>query len=297
MKTLLVSLLMGLLIFSGLAKAESNIYQYGINAEIFANNSVYYNLSMVLINHSSQTFSIPLGQPDKVIIETPGCIEQKGNLETVVTCFLNSSSRSVININYFSNSVREKGGYLLFSDSFKIVNDTKILTVLIKLPEGSGLKQPTESSYIPQGALIGSDGRRPIINWVANDLEAGGRFEVSIAFERLTEENVFPLEMIVVVILIVFSGFAIFYRFYWRAKRVNIILPVLKKDEKMIFNIIMKSGSGVNQKVIVKESGYSKAKVSKVLSSLRERGLVKLERIGRSNKIYIEKKFETKAGK
>ena len=65
----------------------------------------------------------------------------------------------------------------------------------------------------------------------------------------------------------------------------------------MIFNIIMKSGSGVNQKVIVKESGYSKAKVSKVLSSLRERGLVKLERIGRSNKVYIEKKFERKADK
>jgi hypothetical protein len=37
------------------------------------------------------------------------------------------------------------------------------------------------------------------------------------------------------------------------------------------------------------------AKVSKVLKSLRERGIIRLERIGKSNKIYLEKNFKNKA--
>lgn len=37
------------------------------------------------------------------------------------------------------------------------------------------------------------------------------------------------------------------------------------------------------------------AKISKVLKSLRERGIIRLERIGRSNKIYLKKNFKKKA--
>jgi uncharacterized membrane protein len=69
----------------------------------------------------------------------------------------------------------------------------------------------------------------------------------------------------------------------------------LKKDEKIIYDAIIKHGNGVNQKIIVKDSGYSKAKVSKVLNSLKERGLIRLERIGRKNKVYIERNIEKKA--
>lgn len=57
----------------------------------------------------------------------------------------------------------------------------------------------------------------------------------------------------------------------------------------------MKHGNGVNQKIIVNDSGYSKAKVSKVLKSLSERGIIRLDRIGRKNKVYIEKNFEKKS--
>ena len=67
---------------------------------------------------------------------------------------------------------------------------------------------------------------------------------------------------------------------------------IIKKDEKLIFDTIRKHGDGVNQKIIVNDSGYSKAKVSKVLNSLKERGVLKLERVGRKNKVHIEKKFE-----
>jgi DNA-binding transcriptional ArsR family regulator len=294
MKRFFIALLF-VILFSNLAKAE-NIFQYSVIAEIFNNNSVRYDLNIILVNHSSQNVIIPLGMPTNVKINTPECSLQPGNLETVLSCNIGAANKTTISIDYDANNVRRKDSYFLFTDSFKIINDTKILSVFIKLPEGSGLKEPTENSYSPAGALIGSDGRRPIINWVKNDLKTGDRLDVTIAFENIVEiSSGFPMELILVVVLIVFSSMGLFYQFYWRGRNIKLIFPILKKDEKTIFNTILKHGNNVNQKIIVKDSGYSKAKVSKVLNSLKERGLIKLERIGRSNKVHIEKNFEKKA--
>jgi uncharacterized membrane protein len=296
MKNIFVIFLIGLILFSNLAKAE-DLYQYGVIAEIFNNNTVNYKLNIIFVNHSSQTVMIPLGLPANIQIESSAdCKEQRGMLETVIVCSMTASDRTLLTIQYGSNTVKKRDNYFLFADSFKLTKDTKTISLLVKLPEGTGLKEPTENSYSPSGALIGSDGRRPIISWEKNDLKAGEKFDVSVAFEKIGEtESSFPFEIVLVIILISFSGLGLFYQFYWKGKSIRLILPVLKKDEKKIFDTIIKHGTGVNQKIIVKDSGYSKAKVSKVLNSLKERRLVKLERIGRSNKVYIEKNFEKKS--
>jgi uncharacterized membrane protein len=216
-------------------------------------------------------------------------------LETNILCNLKASDRTVVVISYDSDKkVSKKDNYFIFEDSFKINSDTDTVSFLIKLPEGTGLKEPIENSYSPSGALIGSDGRRTIINWIGNDLKKGQSFDVSIAYEKIGEVVVseIPVQIIFIIIILIVAGSIIFYQFYWKNRNVEIILPILKKDEKKIFDIIMKHGSGVNQKIIVNESGYSKAKVSKVLKSLTERGILKLERIGRKNKVHIEKNFE-----
>ena len=213
---------------------------------------------------------------------------------------MKASNRTVVVISYSSDQkISKKDNYFLFEDSFKINSDSDTASFLIKLPEGTGLKEPIENSYSPSGALIGSDGRRTIINWIENDLKKGGTFDVSIAYEKIGEVIVseFPIQIILIIALVIIAGFAIFYQFYWRNRNVNLIIPILKKDEKKIFDTIMKNGSGVNQKIIVNDSGYSKAKVSKVLKSLEERGILRLERIGRKNKVHIEKNFKKKPQK
>ncbi|MEM5778286.1 MAG: helix-turn-helix domain-containing protein [Candidatus Aenigmatarchaeota archaeon] len=282
------------ILLSSLASAES-LYQYSVIGEIFNNNTVFYKLNLIFLNHPSQSIIIPLGSSYNIQFNE-NCKEESSLLGSNVVCSMEASNRTIITIQYFSNTVTKKDNYFLFSDSFKIPKDTDSISVVIKLPEGTGLKEPTESSYSPSNALIGSDGRRTIINWIKENLKANERFDVSIAFEKIGEERAyFPFEIVLVILLIIFSGLGLFYQFYWKGKNIKLILPVLKKDEKKIFDAIIKHGNGVNQKIIVKESGYSKAKVSKVLNSLKERGLIKLERIGRSNKIYIEKNFEKKA--
>ncbi|NIM46661.1 MAG: hypothetical protein GTN40_00670 [Candidatus Aenigmarchaeota archaeon] len=278
---------------------SQELYQYGVTAEIFENNTVEYKLTLIFVNHQDQSFITPLGSPDNIKVDSVAdCKIQPGMLETNIVCTMKASERTDVIITYNSNQkVNKRNNYFLFTDSFKFRGDTEIIPILVKLPEGTGLREPVENSYSPENALIGSDGRRTIINWQMNDFKKGDRIDVFVAFEKIGDVIIseFPIEFFTITIIIIFAGVIVFYQFYWKNKTVKLILPVLKKDEKIIFNTVMKHGNGVNQKIIVKDSGYSKAKVSKVLKSLKERGLIKLERIGRKNKVYIEKKFGKKA--
>jgi uncharacterized membrane protein len=297
MKKIITTLLIGFILFS--IPGFSELYQYGVTAEILENNSVSYKLNLIFVDHPSQNFSFTIGNPLDIKIDTlASCNIVKKVLETVITCDMEASDRTAIEVTYISDeSVNKRDSYLLFSDSFEMSKNARTLSVLVKLPEATGLREPIENSYNPSDALIGSDGRRLVINWLRNDLKEGEKFDVSVAFEATGAAipSEFPMEYLIVIIIVSFSAFVLFYQFYYKDKGVKLIFPVLKKDEKIIFNSIMKHGNGVNQKIIVKDSGYSKAKVSKVLSSLKERGLIKLERIGRSNKVYIQKNIEKKA--
>ncbi|MFH1473275.1 MAG: hypothetical protein ABIE55_00080 [Candidatus Aenigmatarchaeota archaeon] len=297
MRKVIATLLLGFILFS--IPGFSEVFQYSSTAEIFENNTVLYDLELIFVDHPNQNFSFTLENPLNIEVDSPvACKIVKKVLETHITCDMKAAKRTDIVVIYSSDeNVKKRDSYFLFADSFKLAEDIKILNVLVKLPEATGLKEPIESSFTPSDALKGGDGRRLILNWLRNDLKAEETFDISIAFEATGSiiPSEFPMEYLIVVIVISFSAFVLFYKFYYKNKGIKMILPVLKDDEKIIFNSIMKNGSGVNQKVVVRDSGYSKAKVSKVLKSLSERGLIKLERIGRSNKVHIEKNFEKKA--
>jgi len=275
---------------------SQELYQYGVTAEIFENNTVDYKLTLIFVDHQDQTFIIPIGSPDNIKVESVvDCKIQPGTLETNIVCNMEASERTDVIISYNSNQkVNKRDSYFLFADSFKMRGDVEIIPILVKLPEGTGLREPVENSYSPENALIGSDGRRTIINWQMNDFKKGDRIDVSVAFEKIGDIVIseFPIEFSIIIIIGIAASVIVFYQFFWKNKSVRLLLPILKKDEKIIFDTIMKHGNGVNQKIIVKDSGYSKAKVSKVLNSLKERGIIKLERIGRKNKVYIEKNFK-----
>ena len=259
-----------------------------------------YKLTLIFVNSSDQVFIIPIGFPNNINIDSNSdCKILPSNLETNIVCNITSSNKTTVIVSYDSNQKVSKNNYYLFEDFFKINYYVNTVPILIKLPEGTGLREPIESSYSPGNALIGSDGRRTIINWQMNDLKNGDRVDISIAYERIGEVIIsgFPVQIVAMIVVLIVASIGIFYQFYWRNRNVNLIIPILKKDEKKIFDIIMKNGSGVNQKIIVNDSGYSKAKVSKVLKSLEERGILRLERIGRKNKVHIEKNFEKKPQK
>jgi predicted transcriptional regulator len=268
------------------------LYQYSVTIEIYDNNTAHHRLNLIFLNHSEKSFSINLGLARNIMIKTGNCEYKREILGEIVKCNLKPSQRTDIVILYDTGNIQRVSNYFVYTNSFKLNFDTENFFVLIKLPEGTGLRKPVDEAYSPKNALIGSDGRRTTISWQESNLNSGETFDVSIAFEKIGEaQNSFPFEIILLTVIVVLA--ILFYHFYSK-RSLKLIMPVLKKDEKIIFDTILKHGNGVKQKIIVKESGYSKAKVSKVLNSLKERGLIRLERVGRTNKIYIERKFKKK---
>ncbi len=63
---------------------------------------------------------------------------------------------------------------------------------------------------------------------------------------------------------------------------------MLNADEKRVMSILAARGGKVLQKHVVRESGFSKAKVSRLLKAMGWRGIVKLEPVsGRENWVLL----------
>lgn len=283
-KTLAAMVLLAIL--TQAVPAAAAIGAYSVDA-VISDESVSYRTDIVFTEPVDDLILSITGAPTNVVVE-PACRVDKALLQTNIIC---DSAVSRLTFSYSSTErVSRKGGWLVWSDSFKIPEPATNFSVRVKLPAGAALKEPIADAAEPKGADISSDGRHILITWTANDVSE--QWSGSIAYERVEIASVMPT--LLAIIAIVAAVGVVAYRYYFSSSKegMKMILPVLKKDEKGVLEGLIKHGSGVNQKIIVKESGYSKAKVSKVLKSLCERGLVRLERTGRSNRIFWGKEIK-----
>lgn len=289
MKKLLVGFLLFCLIIQPTFAEE--LYQYSIKSEIFENNTVSYDISLVLTNKTPGTFNYLIeGSPYGIEYKSDvKCKIQERILGKEIICYFNENYTSTV-IKIFYNSderINKIDDHLLYKDSIKFSYDARTFSYMVKLPEGTGLIKGNEQ-YYPEDALLGSDGRRSILIWDMNDVKTNQNFDSRVAYEFLSEfdYSILALPALVIIILV---GIIIFLR----KRKIDVILPILKSDEKKVYEALLKCGSGVKQKAIVEQSGYSKAKVSKVLKNLQERGIIRLERLGRTNRVYTSKKFKS----
>lgn len=190
-----------------------------------------------------------------------------------------------------SGLVEKRGNISYLSFDIPILWDTDDISVLVKLPKNTALAEKVLLPISPSGADIRSDGRRLITRWSFQDKTTGDLIPIRIYYEPISPR---PLqqyyEWIIVIVIVIIIGMALIYRRI--SKRSELIFSVLNENEKMIVDIIKNEGKKpVDQRKVVSLSGYSKAKVSRIVQSLTERGIVNVERIGRKNKITLKKKF------
>jgi len=180
----------------------------------------------------------------------------------------------------------------LFSFDLSLSQSIDQATASVKLPEGYAL---TNTSLIqavsPSAASIVSDGRRIIVNWGAVNLTAEQSFKFQTLYEPVKSQ--FPMALVSASILsfLVLGGLGLF--FYRRIKKPKeVILSVLDDFERKVIEVITTAGGEINQRKVVQETNLSKAKVSRVVKRLQERGLLEVTRLGRTNKLkLVQKKF------
>jgi uncharacterized membrane protein len=200
-----------------------------------------------------------------------------------LTCDVSTANQNTRSFTIFyksKNPAFTDGSEFLLEREFFIPYDAKSFYGKVVLPEGMVL---TDQIYLPDDGEVSSDGRRIVVFWRRENIQQGNAFGIKVSYEPSFPE--IPYEFIIFGLLAATVIYLIARR--KSAPTKSIVMPILKNDEKLVLKGVLKYGDGVNQKMLVKESGYSKAKVSKVLKNLTERNIVRLERVGRSNRVYL----------
>ncbi|HLE07963.1 MAG TPA: hypothetical protein VI933_05120 [archaeon] len=228
------------------------------------------------------------------------CIKESKVYGTDILCSIPQETSGSFKTEFdVENLVRSSDDKFFFKQEVSVPINSKKFSFRAILPEGMGIDGI--GGIFPKDAESSSDGRNIFLTWRKDFMSAGETFSSQVVFEPLSAQSGGPSGLIAAGSLIALPIALAFGYFYFRKFKENaltprLVLPVLKEDEKKVAEGLIKHGSGVNQKVIVVESGYSKAKVSKVLKSLAERGILKFERVGRSNRIYWSEEFKKKGG-
>jgi uncharacterized membrane protein len=161
--------------------------------------------------------------------------------------------------------------------------------ILIRLPRNDILAGEQNESYFPTTGGTLTDGKHIMVFWEDEGLETGENLQFSILFTRPAITDIFSFAFYAMLIVAVVAVVvATIYIKRIRGTKFAVMKSVLNKDEKRIIDILAHKEGRAGQKVLVRETDFSKAKVSRIVKSLKERGLVETEPIsGRENRVIL----------
>ncbi len=171
------------------------------------------------------------------------------------------------------NAVFESGQIKHFFTEYSFENPVN-MNVVMKLPPGYGIHM---NSYDPDGAQITSDGQRIGLAWNLENVTTT-LFFVNYS-SPLLESN---LPSIAAVILV---GAIVVMLYYFRRRSMEAFLSGFREHEKKTIEYLSRRKIAL-QSDIQKEFTFSRAKTTRIISTLEGKGLVKKRRYGRTNKLY-----------
>ncbi len=201
--------------------------------------------------------------------------------------------KNTLVLHFVSKSGIQKadGGYR-FTANYGISLPIKRVFAQIELPKNSILgREVANESYAPADGKILTDGRHIMVYWERFNLSTGNELQFSVLYTTPLLGGVYSLVVafLALVAVVVMVGAAVYIRGHRTVKSSEVVESVLNKDEKVILNILNRHGGKTGQKVLVRESDFSKAKVSRLVRNLKERGVVDIEPIsGRENRIILK---------
>lgn len=165
----------------------------------------------------------------------------------------------------------------------------------IKLPPKSTLasevrkKGESVSAVYPSPSRIYSDGERIIVEWATGALTAQESFRIFLMYTPIEKKGKDYLIGAFLGILLGFIGAYLY--FTRRGEKRKIARMVLRDDEQRIYDMLLSAGGEILQEDIVKNTTYSKVKVSKLVRNLEEKGIIKKEPYRKTNRLLLRKEF------
>jgi uncharacterized membrane protein len=293
---LIVSLALSLMVLSGNGLAIGLEY-YGVEVTINEDHSV---TNMIVLkfdtpaNHLDYNLDFRIDSLEfESDFDFADCSASNNNGGSTISCdfigMTNESNKLTLTFNT-RNVIKRIDDTYRFTVNYGIPLPIQNSFILIRLPQNNILAGEQNESFFPTDGQTLTDGKYIMVFWEDEALETGESLMFSILFTRPafgTEiVTLFIYSLIIVVIVLAVLG-AIYFKKI-RSSKVAVVKSVLNRDEKSVIDILNQKGGHAGQKVLVRETDFSKAKVSRIVKNLKDRGVVDTEPIsGRENKVMI----------
>lgn len=275
----------------------SRIDNIHINIDITEDNLALFNVTINYIEEVEMSDFYILAKIENIRVfrgnEEINCSVEEMPLGTSIVCKNAFAKR--ITYTFYAKNLIESGKRLnILFYQFPITTLINRVYVVVKIPLGAVIADEASLEYTglkpfyPENGIKGSDGRRIFVEWIFENPKLGETIRISTIYEKiLKEENINIYLILISAIILSFIIISLILIFVRRRKDVSKVLPILNEAERAIMEVILKSPEVLDQRKIVKATGFSKAKVSRVLKDLEERGLIKREKIGRATKVRL----------
>jgi uncharacterized membrane protein len=158
----------------------------------------------------------------------------------------------------------------MFKYAISVTQIVDRMHLTIRLPLGTGVVEDLKLSgtglkpFEPDFGRSSTDGRKISVSWTFDKPVLGQTINVYIIYEMALGFDPFTLFTIILTLIII----AFLATIYMFSKKHNVrdILPVLTDSERKVMEILLREKGEVDQRVVVKETDFSKAKVSRITS-------------------------------
>ena len=237
-------------------------------------------------------------QDVKVTVDgtTVNCKLTKPDVGTSIICD-NIDGSLVVYSFHVTNAAGKWGNFKQFRYTFPITSITDRFALKVSLPLGNALVDASKltgtgfAPFEPAFGKQGSDGRLIFVTWELQNPKLGETINAGIIYEPLSQSQVPILPMTAIVAVVI--GVLI-YMFYFRKKPEN-LLPALIPTERSVMELIIKQRS-IDQRDVVRSTGFSKAKVSRIIQTLIDRRLVEAVPKGRTRELKLAKQSTVQEG-
>jgi|GEM_PF-1639156 len=171
--------------------------------------------------------------------------------------------------------------------------NVKSFALTVKLPPGSTLASEVRktgesiSAVYPSPSRIYSDGERIIVEWVVQELPAQESFRIFLMYTAVEKKAGYVFGVLFGVLL---GAAGTFYHFRRRGVEKKIARMVLSEDERKIYDMLL-SSKEILQDDIARHTDFSRAKISKLVRNLEEKGIIKKEPYRKTNRLLLKREF------
>lgn len=287
-------LLIILLLIRPVYAQNYSLDSYNMQLELFPSGLVREKIIIHMVDVKEDidhiTYSLITEPQDVVVYDESGNLEyeivKNEEYQLIINKIIRKGGSAQITIEFDTKGLIEQvEKKYIFSFDFIPPTNIENFQIELKLPQGfvlSSLKQ----SVSPVPIEVYSDGRNIILKWEYQDLNE--ELAIITVYERGFSEQS-PNYLVYGILSLIIIALIALVLFYKREK-MDVAMMTLTDEEKMIVNKISDSGE-MTQKKLVKLTGYSKSKMSKIIRRLEERGIVEKIPWGNTNILKVSKKL------